>query len=183
MIADFKEETRTVLSQVGEATGNFRNIDRLDSVGKLPTPVSESVGLLAHRARDFRSKVGYETALREYRTETEMVDALSAVDEITRSIASNDASAANAKLADFLKNNPEASADSLKPVWQYLSSMRQLCSRLEKDADIHLQRAESLAAASRTSEAIREYQEAYRIFPNPATAEKIRQLQANSLGL
>ena len=183
IIADFKEETQSVLSRVGEATGNFQDVDRLDAVGKLPAPVSESVGSLVHRARDFRSKLGYETALREYRTETETVDALSAVDEITRSIASNDASAANAKLADFFKNNPEASADSQKPLWQYLTSMRQLCTRLEKDADIHLQRAQSLAAASRTSEAIREYQEAYRIFPSPATAEKIRQLQDNSLGL
>jgi hypothetical protein len=183
MIADFKEETQTVLARVGEATGNFRDIDRLDSVEKLPTPVSESVGSLAHRARDFRSKFGYEAALRECPTETQTVDALSAVDQITRSIASNDASEANAKLGDFLKNNPEPSADSEKPLWLYLTSMRQLCTRLEKDADIHLQRAQSFAAASRTSEAIREYQEAYRIFPSPATAEKIRQLQDSSLGL
>jgi hypothetical protein len=183
IIADFKDETQTVLSQVGEATENFRGIDRLESVGKLPTLVSESVGSLVHRARDFRSKLGYETALSECRTETETVDALSAVDQITRSIAGNDASEANTKLADFLKNIPEPSADSQKPLWQYLNSLRQLCSRLEKDADSHLQRAQSLAAASRTSEAIREYQEAYRIFPNPVTAEKIRQLQTNSLGL
>jgi hypothetical protein len=61
--------------------------------------------------------------------------------------------------------------------------MRQLCSRLEQEANVHVQRAQSLAAASRPSEAIREYQEAYRVFPNPATAEKIRQLQDNSLGL
>jgi len=61
--------------------------------------------------------------------------------------------------------------------------MRQLCSQLESDAKVHVQRAESLAAASRTADAIREYQEAYRIFPNPVTAEKIRQLQNNSLGL
>jgi hypothetical protein len=183
MIADFKDETQSVLSRVGEATGNFQDVDRLDAVGRLPPPVSESVGSLAHRARDFRSKLGYETALREYRTETATVDALSAVDDITRTVASNDASAASAKLADFFKNNPEPTADSQKPLWQYLTSMRQLFARLEKDADIHSQRAQSLAAASRTSEAIREYQEAYRIFPSPATAEKIRQLQDNGLGL
>jgi hypothetical protein len=183
IISDFKAETSTVLSQVGEATGNFRGIDRLDSVAKLPTPVSESVGSLVQRARNFRSKIGYETALRECRGETETVDALSAVDQVTRSIAGNDVSDANSKLTDFLKNNPEPVGDSEKPLWQYLASMRQVCSRLEKDADTHLQRAQSLAAAGRPSEAIREYQEAYRMFPNPATAEKIRQLQTNSLGL
>jgi len=183
IIADFRDETQTVLSQVGEATGNFRGVDQLESIPKLPITVSESVGSLAQRARHFRSKVGYEIALRDYKTETETVDALSTVDQVTRSIASNDAAEASSKLTDFLKNNPEPGADNEKPLWQYLASMRQLCGRLEREADIHSQRAQSLGAACRTSEAIREYQEAYRMFPNPATAEKIRQLQANSLGL
>jgi hypothetical protein len=183
IIADFKEETQSVLLRVSDATSNFHEIDRLESVQKLPAPVSESVGSLVERARDFRTKVGYETALHEYRAETETVDALSVVDQITRNIAANDASAANSKVADFLKSNPEPAAESEKVLWRYLTSVRLLCSRSERDADIHLQRAQSLASAGKTSEAIREYQEAYRIFPNPVTAEKIRQLQDNSLGL
>jgi len=183
LVADFKDETRSVWSRVGEATGNFRGTDRLDAVRKLPPPVSESVGSLVDRARSFRSRLGYETALRECRAETETVDALAAVDQVTRSIASNNASEANDRLADFLMKNPEPTADDQKALWHYLTSMRQLCSRLEQEANVHVQRAQSLAAASRPSEAIREYQEAYRVFPNPATAEKIRQLQDNSLGL
>ncbi len=148
-----------------------------------PRAVSENVGSLVERARDFRAKVGYETALQEYRTETETVDALSVVDQVTRNIAANDASAASSRLSDFLKSNPEPITDSQKPLWRYLSSVQSVCSRSEKDADVHSQRAQSLAWAGRNSEAIREYQEAYRIFPNPATAQKIRQLQDNSLGL
>jgi len=183
IIADFKDETQAVLSRVSDSTGNFHEVDRLELVQKLPAVVSENVGSLVERARDFRAKVGYETALQEYRTETETVDALSVVDQVTRNIAANDASAANSRLSDFLKSNPEPMADSQKPLWRYLSSVQTVCSRSEKDADVHLQRAQSLAWAGRNSEAIREYQEAYRIFPNPATAQKIRQLQDNSLGL
>ena len=183
IIADFKDETQSVLSRVSDSTGNFHEVDRLESVEKLPAIVSENVGSLVERARDFRAKVGYETALQEYRTETETVDALSVVDQVTRNIAANDASAASSRLSDFLKSNPEPMADSQKPLWRYLSSVQSVCSRSEKDADVHLQRAQSLAWAGRNSEAIREYQEAYRIFPNPATAQKIRQLQDNSLGL
>jgi hypothetical protein len=179
MIADFKDETQSVLSRVGDATANFHEVDRLESVQKLPAPVSESVGSLVERARDFRAKVGYETALHEYRAETGMVDALSVVDQITRNIAANDASAASSRLADFLKSNPEPTAESEKALWRYLTSVRSLCSRLEKDADVHLQKAQSLASAGQKSEAIREYQEANRVFPKPATAEKIRQLQGN----
>ena len=183
MITDFKEQTESVLSRVGDATGNFREIDRLDSVPPLPAPVSDSVASLADRAREFRAKVGYETALSECRTETETVDALSALDQTTRSIAGNDASAANSRLAEFLKSNPEPTVDVEKPLWRYLTSMRLLCSRLEKEAEIHSDRAQALASAGRIGDAIREYQEAYRTFPNPATAEKIRQLKSNRLGL
>ena len=183
MISDFREETRAVLARVQEATDNFRGVDRLDGVQQLPPSVSESVGSLVDRARAFRAKVGYEAALSECRAETETVDALSAVDQITRNLASNDALEASAKVGDFLKNNPEPSAESEKALWSYLTSVRQLCASLENDATVHLHRAQSLAAASRPAEAIREYQEAYQLFPNPTTAEKIRQLQNNSLGL
>jgi hypothetical protein len=183
MITDFKEQTQSVLSRVGEATGNFHEIDRLDLVQQLPLPVSESVSSLVDRARDFRAKLGYETALSECRTETATVDALSAIDQITRNIADKDASAANSRLTDFLKSNPEPMVDNQKPLWRYLTSIRLLCNRLEKEAEIHLQRAQASASAGRIGDAIREYQEAYRAFPNPATAEKTRQLQSNSLGL
>jgi hypothetical protein len=183
MIADFKEQTESVLSRVNDATGNFHDVDRLDSVQQLPTPVSENVAALVDRARDFRARLGYETALSECRAETETVDALSTLDQSTRNIADNDAAAASSGLNDFLKNNPEPTADSQRPLWRYLTSIRSLCSRLEKDAGIHSQRAQAFASAGRNGDAIREYQEAYRIFPNPATGQKIRQLQSNSLGL
>jgi len=183
MIADFKEQTQSVLSRVGDATGNFHEVVQFDSVPPLPPPISESVSSLVARARDFRAKLGYETALSECRTETETVDALSAMDQATRSIADKNASDASSRLADFLKNNPEPMADAQKPLWRYLSSMRQLCSRLETAAETHSQRAAAFASVGKTGDAIREYREAYRIFPNPATAEKILHLQRNSLGL
>jgi hypothetical protein len=183
MITDFKEETRSVLSRVSEATGNFQYVDRLDSVQDLPSDVSENVVSLVDRARDFRARLGYETALSECRAETETVDALLALDQATHSLIGNDANQANVKLSDFLENNPEPTNDIQKPLWRYLTSMRQLFSRLRKDAENHSQRGEALAMVGKTGDAIREYREAYRTFPNPATAEKIRELQRNGLGL
>jgi hypothetical protein len=183
MITDFKDQTQSVLSRVSDATGNFQDVDQLNSVQRLPSPVSEDVASLVDRARDFRARLGYETALSECRAETETVDALSTLEQSTRNIAGNNAAAANSGLSDFLKSNPGPPQDSGKPLWRYLTSVRSLCSRLEKEAGVHSQRAQAFASEGRTGDAIREYQEAYRIFPNPATAEKIRQLQSNSLGL
>jgi len=135
------------------------------------------------RARDFRAKLGYETALRECPVETQTTDALSVVDQMTRNIAGSDAAKATNKVSEFLTNNPEPLAASQRSLWRYLKSVRSLCNRLEKQADVHLQQAQLLVSAGRMGDAIREYQEAYRIFPTPATAEKSRQLQENSLGL
>src|SRR6202023_3770727 len=61
LIADFKDETRSVWSRVGEATGNFRGTDRLDAVKKLPPPVSERVGSLVDRAGSFCPQPGEQT--------------------------------------------------------------------------------------------------------------------------
>ncbi len=174
MIAEFKEQTQSVLKQVGDATGNFRETDRLDAVQNLPAPVSASVSSLADRARDFRLKLGYETAFQESRAETETVEALSLVDEAARNIVAKDTPAARIKLTRFLKRYREPVADNQKPLWRYLTSVQSICNRLEKEADTHLQRAQSLASAGQTGEATQEYQAAYRIYPNPVTAEKIR---------
>src|SRR5207253_8493163 len=53
IIAEFKEQTESVLAQGRDATANFREIDRIDAVLNLPAPVSASVASLANRARDF----------------------------------------------------------------------------------------------------------------------------------
>jgi hypothetical protein len=177
-IAELKERSDTVLSQVSDATGNFREIDRLDAVQKLPAPVSENIESLT----DFRSKMADDTSLPEYRAESSTVDALAVLDQVTRNIADKNAAAAGLRVTDFLKTNPGPTADNQKGLWHYLSSVRSLCSRSEKEADAHSQRAQSLVAGGKTDDAIREYEEAYKIFPNPATAETIHRLQNKGAG-
>ena len=183
-IVELKEQTEPVLSEVASATANFQEVERLDSVQELPPPVAESISSLGNRIRELRAKIGSDAAaLNEYQPQIVAVEALSLVKQVSRDIALSDAAEADSKLADFLQSNPEPPVENQKDLWRYLQSLQNLCDRLEKEAEIHLQRAQSLAAVNKTTEAIREYQEAYRTFPNPATAGKIRQLQDNSLGL
>jgi len=143
----------------------------------LPAPVSASVASLAYRARDFRAKLGYDIAFHECRTETETVDALTVVDQVTRSIASGDAPAARMTLFSFLKRYPEPPSDNRKLLWRYFTSALSLCNRLKNEAENHLERAQSLGSDGKTSEALREYREIYRIYPSPVIAEKIRKLE------
>lgn len=178
MIEELRKQTESVFVQVRDATGNFREIDRLETVQNLPAPVSASVTVLATRAADFRMKVGYEVAAYEWLTEIEAVEALVLVDEFMRDLAAKDTPAARRKLSSFLKRYHEPTADNQKQLSHYLSSVLSLCNRSRDKAATHLQGAESLGSAGKTSEALREYQEIYRIYPNPTTAEKIRQLES-----
>ena len=178
MIEELRKQTESVFAQVRDATGNFREIDRLEAVQNLPAPVSASVTVLGTQARDFRMKVGYEVAAYECLAEIEAVEALVQVDEITRDIAAKDTPTARKKLSTFLKRYHEPTADNQKQLIRYLTSVLSLCNRSRDEAATHLQRAESLGSAGKTSEALREYQEIYRTYPNPTTAEKIRQLES-----
>ena len=177
LIEELRKQTEAVLAQVRDATGNFREIDRLEAVQNLPAPASASVTALAARARDFRMKVGDEVAVYEFLAEIEAVEMLVLVDETTRDIAAKDVPAARRTLSAFLKRYHEPAADSQKRLSRYLNSMLSLCNRSKDEAETHLERAKSLDSAGKKSEALREYQEIYRIYPNPITADKIRQLE------
>ncbi len=108
----------------------------------------------------------------------EAVEALVLVDETASDITAKDVPAARRKLSGFLKRYHEPTADNQKPLSRYLTSVLSLCDRSKNEAETHLERAKSLDSAGKKSEALREYQEIYRIYPNPITADKIRQLEA-----
>jgi hypothetical protein len=178
MIEELRKETESVLAQVRDATGNFREIDRLDAVQQLPPSVSANVTVLAARAQDFRKKVGHDVVAYEYLADIEAVEAIGLIDAITRDIAAKDTPAARKKLSAFLRRYHEPTADNQKPLSRYLHSGLSLCDRSKDEAEAHLQRAKSFESAGKTSEVLREFQEIYRIYPNPITAERIRQLEA-----
>ena len=146
----------------------------------LPAPVSARVTFLANQGREFRLKLGYETALYECLDEIATVDALIAADEITRDLAAKDTPAARKELSTFLTRYSEPRAEDRKALWRYLSAAFSLCDRSKNEAEPHLQQARSLESAGKKAEALREYQEIYRIYPNPLTADKIRQLESQS---
>ena len=178
MIEELRKETESVLAQVRDATGNFREIDRLDAVKNLPGSVSASVTVLSARTADFRMKVGHDVAAYECLADIEAVEALVLVDAITRDIVAKDTPTARKKLSSFLKRYHEPTADNQKPLSRYLNSALSLCNRAKDEAETHLQKAQSLGSTGKTTEALREYQEIYRIYPNPITAERIRQLES-----
>ena len=178
MIADLRRQTDFVVGEIKGATGNFHQIDRLDQVKALPSNVSAHVALLANQARQFRALVGYDVTYYECLAEIQAVDALVVVDEASHDIANKDTPSARRTLGALTKRYSEPTTESLKPLWHYLVSINSLCDRLKDEAEGHLPRALSLETSGKKDQALQELREVYRIYPNPLTADKIKQLQA-----
>ena len=178
LIAEFKKEIDLVLGQVREATNNFREVDRLEQVRSLPPAVSSHVTLLTVSAREFRTVVGYEVTFYECLAEMQTVDALLVVDQSIGIIAAKDAPIARKTLAAFRTRYPKPSAEAQKPLWRYIDSMYALCDRLKNEAEGRLQRARSLESEGKKADALHEYREINRIYPNKVTQERIRLLEA-----
>jgi hypothetical protein len=178
MIADFKKRVDSVLGQVRDVTGNFREIDRLDQARPLLPTVSGEVTVLANEALQFRAELGYEVTFYECLSEIETVDGLVVVDEVTRDLAANDAPSARNTLVTFRNRYSEPTAENYKALWRYLVSIFSTCDRLKTEAEPHLRKALSLESAGKKSEALKEYREINKIYPNPLTTEKIRQLES-----
>ena len=93
------------------------------------------------------------------------------------------AAAALVEIIAFYQDNPSPPSDAQRDLWRSLASIRSICNRLEKESKTHLDRAQSFSSTGKPGDAIREFQEANRIFPDPKIAETIRKLREDSLGL
>jgi hypothetical protein len=180
MIAELKEQTRSVLTEVSKATTNFLPLVRLSDVSALPQPASVDIDALGKRVIDYRQKLGYEVAFYECGPETAIAYALVLVDETIRDLSAQNAPAARTKLQHFLKRYPRPTRDDQKLLWRYIGSTYLLCNRGRDEVVKRFPHAESLEKGGKKSEALREYQEMNRIYPNPVTVAKIKALEATS---
>ncbi len=177
IIAEFQKQIAFVLGEVKAAAGNFHEVDHLDQVRALPSGASSHVTLLANQARLFRAQLGNEVTFYECLNEIQAVDSLVVLDEATRDIAAKDTPTGRKNLEIFRSRYSEPTAETQKPLWRYLMSILALCDRLKTEAEGHLTRAHSFESEGKKAEALKEYQEISRIYPNAVTLEKIRQLR------
>lgn len=178
MIAQFKKQTESVLAQMGNATNRFREVSQIASLSRLSEPVSASVESLAGQAAEIRTKLGYEVAMYECGAETATVDGLITAEEAMRDFTGKNAPVGRQKLMAFFKRFPAPTRDNQKPLWRYNRSILMSLDKARAEAENHLQRAKAFETAGKKAEALREYREIYRIYPNPITADKIKLLEA-----
>lgn len=84
-------------------------------------------------------------------------------------------------LRDYLLNAPGAPANN--PYWQKVAETNRICQHQEEQAALHLRLASQLAQANRSTGAIKEYEAAQKVFPDPRNGREIKRLREDSLGL
>ena len=178
MVADFKKRTESVFDQVREASDRFREVKRIDALPALPESVATNVRSLAEQATDLRGRFGYQVEFYECGVETATVAGLVAVDQATLLFAQKNAPQARLRLTGFFSRYPEPTRDNQKPLWRYNRSILMSLEKAKTEAENHLQRAKGFETAGKKAEALREYREIYRIYPNPITGDKIKLLEA-----
>ena len=68
-------------------------------------------------------------------------------------------------------------------MWDRMLELHRICKFQEEEAQVHLHKAEQLAASGKSSLAITEYQAAYALFPSSTITAQIAKLRRDSLGL
>ena len=180
---EFKKEGSALLANTHLPPSDFRELRTLDDVKELTPADRQRISALAEKVRSIREQDGNQRLVELCHAEVAGTLALNTRANIPGQIHANDAAAALTSVNSFLQDNPSPPSDGQTNLWQSLTSIRTLCSRLESEARPHREKAQSLSSAGKSGDAIREDEIAYRIFPDPEVAAEIKQLREKSLGL
>jgi uncharacterized protein YecT (DUF1311 family) len=182
IILDFKDDVKALFTNVSNGAA-FKQFASLKEIIPLPTSTSEAITKGAERAREFRSKIGYAESLRECGAETALIDALVAYDQSIRALHSGDGPMAQTTISSFLRDHGQAPAQDYNAVWASLGSLNLVFKDASNDASRHLEEAQQLVTADKTTEAIKKYELANTVFPDPKIARTVKRLKEESLGL
>jgi hypothetical protein len=90
---------------------------------------------------------------------------------------------AQTTISSFLRDHSQAPAQDYNAVWASLGSLNSVFKDASKDASRHLEEAQQLVIADKTTEAIKKYELANTVFPDPKIARTVKRLKEESLGL
>lgn len=181
-VAEFHHAVDSVLAQT-VASGVLTEAKAADDVKELPGALITAIVDLGDKAAAFREKFDEDELHAIGYADLHTAAALMHLQKAVGGIKSGDLPGAKSELSLFHEASPNPDAEAQKPLWKTLDALRALCNDLAEQAKPHLQRARSAADAGQNGEAVKEYQQAYKIYPDPETAQTIKRLREDSLGL
>jgi hypothetical protein len=182
-VIHFKERVTQALSKTSREPTLTKPIVVLNDVEPLPATVTAEILETAEAARLFRRSVGYDVALHECAEDTATVETLTVIDKVLREVKAMKPSLALEDIAAYAKTYPSAQSERLQPAYKTLVVLQALCLRLQRESQIHIDRAKVLTAAGKMGEAVKEYEQAVLVFPDSNTAQQLKETRRQTLGL
>ncbi len=147
----------------------------------LPETLGKNLEEVAGTARELgKSRVPAKLQAEFSETSTSLEAAL-AWSRAAVAFAAQDCPKGAELLRDYLLHAPGEPANN--PYWQKVAETNRICQKQEEDAAMHLRVATELGQANRSTGAIKEYEAAQKVFPDPRNAREIKRLREDSLGL
>ena len=181
-IASFKLTSSATIKRIREAittipsSANLSDIHITDDVSRDAESLQKSLAELEHSLSDAKR-------VSECVAERETSHFIFLLVKALRSIKQGDANAPYEEIQSFLNNLQKTLPTNDAPPMDLVSSIYAIFSLKREVAHGYQQKADSFSSAGKTSEAIKQLEEANRIFPNPAILEQIKKLRDESLGL
>jgi uncharacterized protein YecT (DUF1311 family) len=183
LVAEFKAAAQGAVTK-GAAAGPYVEYTSLNAVKALPSALTDEITALEDQAAAFRAKLDAANQLGgDCRLDLDSADALGALRDAVQDITAADTPAASEKLSAFHERGFSPETAEQKLLGKSLNSLWTICDHLKEQAHSLCERAKAAADAGKSAEAIKDYQDAYKIYPDPDVAQTIKRLREDSLGL
>ena len=180
---ELHQKAQALLEKASSQGWKGTKFSSLDQFPDIPVDFSHDVSAAADTDQNLQQKLGNQEPSTEYKDDSAAVNGLAVFCEAARTLKSGNAVQADEVTSSFSQRYATARGPNSKWICDAVNSTHALLTRLREDSKTHASKAASEFAAGKAGDAIREYQRAYEIFPDPAIADRIKQLRDESLGL
>lgn len=183
-VAEFQDDAQGVLKALLAKKDDpfFAKADAIKAAPDLPKDITEQISKLDSRylglSRKFSSKLLEPTL-----NTSAAVKLLAGWSAFIYQLKSGSVDSAGSTIHHALDSKPNAVLPDYLLLWQTVESWQEVYAKDVSKFNEHIRQARALADLGKTSDAIKQYQEAYDIIENSSVPEQIKKLREQSLGL
>ncbi len=184
-VGKLKEEAQVLLKTFVEKKDSpfFAKADAIKNVPELSSSLAEQVAAIDTRFTELGRRGDLSKLLEPASNEMAAIGLLGAWPQFTRQLKAGSIDEAGAGIERALRRTPKAPNSDYLPLWTSAESWRGVLTKNAAEYQAHVNKARSLAALGKNSDAIREYEAAFAIVEAASITAEIKKLREQSLGL
>jgi tetratricopeptide (TPR) repeat protein len=184
-LADFQNDARAVLNAflAKKDDSFFKKADALKNAPQLQAEISNQITNLNARYSALLDRHYADKLLEPASNESAVVELLVSWSKFTQALKAGHMVDAELAIQKGFSLTPKNIAADYFPFWQAVGNWHALFVTEEPKYQEHMQKGTWFAALGKTSSAIKEYQAAYDLIPNPAIPDMMKKCREESLGL